>query len=57
MNLEERNRVFATNSNFKIPISLLPDNVNPWYFKLRLFDLTELKFLSTKGLQWRVAKI
>ena len=30
-----------TNSNFLFPISLQPDSVNLWYYKLRLFDLTE----------------
>ena len=38
----ERNWVLATNSNFLIPISLQPDGVNLWYFKLGLFDLPEL---------------
>ena len=37
-----RNWVFATNSDFLIPISLKPNVVNLWYFKLILFDLTEL---------------
>ena len=37
----ERNWVFATNSEFIIPISLEPNVVNLWYFKLILFDLTE----------------
>ena len=31
----------CTNSDFVIPIFFLPDGVNLWYFKLRLFDLTE----------------
>ena len=31
---------FATNPNFLIPISLQPDGVTPYYFKIRLFDLT-----------------
>ena len=35
-----RNLVFATNSNFLIPISLQHDGVNLWYF--RLFDIPEL---------------
>ena len=34
----KRNRVFATNSDFLIPISLKSDDVNLWYFKLSLFD-------------------
>ena len=34
-----RNWVFATNSIFVIPISLQPDDVNLWYFKLTLRDL------------------
>ena len=29
--------IFSTNSNFP----LQPDGVNLWYFKLRLFDVTE----------------
>ncbi len=37
----ERNWVFATNSHFLTPISLQPDDVNLWYFKLKLFDFTE----------------
>ena len=32
----------TTNSRFIIPISLQSDGVHLWYFKLRLFDLTEL---------------
>ena len=36
------NWVFATNSNVQILISLQPDNVNPWYFKIRIYDLTEI---------------
>ena len=32
---EIRNWVFATNSNFLIPISIEPDVVDFWYFKLR----------------------
>ena len=35
----QRHWFFATNSNFHIPISLRPDGVNLWYFKLRLFNL------------------
>ena len=38
---DKRNWVFATNSNFQIPISLHPDSVKRLYFKLRLFELTE----------------
>ena len=33
--------VFVTNSHLLIPISLQPDGVNHWYFKLSLFDLRE----------------
>ena len=39
--INERNWVFATNSNLLIPISLQPDGVGLYYFKLTLFDLTE----------------
>ena len=35
----ERNWVLATNSDFQIAISLQPDDVNFWYFKILLFDL------------------
>ena len=38
----KRNWVFAMNLQFLTPISLQPDDVNLWYFKLRLFNLTEL---------------
>ena len=34
--------VHCKNFNFLIPISLQLDGVNLWYFKVRLFDLTEL---------------
>ena len=37
----QRNWFFVTNSNFLILASLQSDDVNLWYFKLRLFDLTE----------------
>ena len=37
----ERNWVFATNLIFLILISLQPDGVNLWIFKVRLLDLTE----------------
>ena len=37
-----RNWVFAPNSNVLILIYLQPDGVHVWYFKLRLFDPTEL---------------
>ena len=41
LELLQRNWVFATNSNFLIPISWQPDGENPWYFILRIFDQTE----------------
>ena len=37
----QRNWVYAKNSNFVSLYLCKPDGVNPWYFKLRLFDLTE----------------
>ena len=37
----QRNWVFATNSEFIMPISLEPNVVNLWYLKLILFDLTD----------------
>ena len=42
----QRNSVFDTNSNFLIPISIQPNGVNLWYFKLRLFDLTDFIVLD-----------
>ena len=43
--------------NFVITISLEPDDVNLWYFKLRLFDLTEFIGWNNHGLRPLVAKI
>ena len=43
--LAKLNWVTVPNSNFLIPISLQPD-ANLWYYKLRLFDLTE--FIASK---------
>ena len=41
--------VFVTNSNFLIPIFVQPDDVNLWYFKVRLFDqLFDSKFELSK---------
>ena len=54
---QQRNWVFVTNSNFKIPISFQPDSVNLWYFKLRLFCLTEFIVWNIKGLLHHFAKI
>ena len=46
--LLQRNWVFATNSNFQVPISLQSDSVNLWYLKLRLFNLIHnLKYLRS----------
>ena len=47
---EQRNWVFATNFNFLIPIFFKPNGVNLWYFKLRLFDLTEFIIWNISGL-------
>ena len=38
---KQRDWVFGTKSNIQTSISLELDFVNLWYFKLRLFDLTE----------------
>ena len=53
----ERNWVFATNSTFLIPISLQPDNLNLWYFKLTLFNPTAFIVWNIKGLPHWVATI
>ena len=47
----QRNWVFATNSYFQIPVSLQPFDLNLWYFKLRLFDLTEFIIWNIYGLR------
>ena len=47
--------VFATNSIFVILISFQPDDVNLWYFKLTLFDLTAFIVWNIKGLRHWVA--
>ena len=55
--LFQRNWAFATNSNFLILISWQPDGGNAWYFKLRLFDLTEFIVWNIKRLRNWVAKM
>ena len=40
---DQKNWILATNSAFVIPISLQPNYVKLWYFKVRLFDL--IKFI------------
>ena len=56
-NRYERSWVFATNSNFLIPISVQPDDENLRHFKLRLFDLTEFIVWNIWGLRHWMAKI
>ena len=53
----KRKWVFVTNLNCLIPISLQSDDVNLWYFKLRLFGLTEFIVWNIKGPRHWVAKI
>ena len=45
-----KNWVFATNSNFQIPISLQPNGVHLGYFKLRLYEVGSavLTFIEDK---------
>ena len=38
-------------NKFPNPIFLQPDHQNVWYFKLRLFDLTEFIVWNIKGLR------
>ena len=52
----ERSWVFTTISDFLISISLQSDDVNLWYFKLKLLGLTEFIVWNIKGLQHWVAK-
>jgi len=50
----ERNWVFATNSEFLIPISLEPNVVNLWYFKLIIIwsnRIHSLKYLRSTTLE------
>ena len=47
-------QVFATNSNFVIPISLQPDSVSLGYF---ILNITAFIVWNIKGLNHRVAKI
>ena len=51
-----RNWVIATNLDFLIPISSQLDDVNLWYFKIRLCDPTEFIVWNIKGLQHWVAE-
>ena len=47
----QRSRVFDTNLNVLILISLQSDGVNLWYFKLRLFDLTRIHICKDVGIR------
>ena len=53
----QKSWVLATNSDFLIPISFEPYFVNLWYFKLVLFNLTEVIVWNVKCLQYWTAKI
>ena len=46
-----------TKPNFLVSISLQPDVENCWYFKLQLFDVTDIKVLKIQGLQHLVKNI
>ena len=48
--LDERSN--GSNLNFLISLCLQHESVNLWYFKLKLFDVTELIFLNIKGLRY-----
>jgi len=45
----QQNWVFAANTNFLIAISMQPNVVNHWNFKLRLFDQTKCIVWNIKG--------
>ena len=53
----QRNWVFVTNSVFVKPTSLQPDDVNLWYFKLTVYDLTAFIVWNIKGLRHWFATI
>ena len=53
----KKNWGFDTNSDLLIPISLQPNGVNFWYFKLRLFGIAEHRVWNISGLRNWVAKI
>ena len=53
----KRNWVFATNSVFVNPISLQPNGVSLWYFKLTLFDLIAFIVWNIKDLRHWVAMV
>ena len=53
----QKNRVFATNSNFPILIPLQPNSLNLRFFKLGLFVLTEFIVWNIKGLRHKLADI
>ena len=57
LSLKLRNWVFATNSDFTIAISLQPDGINLWYFKLSLLDLKWFIVWNIKGPRHWNAKI
>ena len=54
---EERELSLFQKLNFLISIFLEPDDVNLWYFKLRLFDLTEFLVRNNYDVRPLVAKI
>ena len=49
--------LIATHSNFLIPLFFKSDDVNLWYFKLRLSDITEIIVWNIWGIRPWVAKI
>jgi len=51
-NVLRRNKVFNTNSNFRIQISLQPYSLKLGHSKLGPFDLTVLKFSSFFPEKW-----
>jgi len=56
-NVWQRNWVFATNSDFLIPIFLEPNFADLWYFKLWILLDQIIWVWNIKGLQHRVLKI
>ena len=57
MPIELRNWVLPQTQTQIVPLSLQPVGMHLWYFKFRIFDLTEVKVWNIEDLRQRVAEI